>query len=34
MYPVPAMFHTQATILGGQPKLWLQADEYQAQLLG
>jgi multidrug efflux pump subunit AcrB len=30
----PAITHTQASILGGNPKLWLEADEQQARLAG
>ena len=30
----PAITHTQASILGGDPKLWLDADEQQARLAG
>ena len=30
----PAVTHTRASILGGEPKLWLAADEPQARLAG
>jgi multidrug efflux pump subunit AcrB len=30
----PAITHTQASIQGGEPKLWLDADEQQARLVG
>ncbi|MDJ0739184.1 MAG: efflux RND transporter permease subunit [Gammaproteobacteria bacterium] len=30
----PAVTHTQASIQGGEPKLWLDADEHQARLAG
>ena len=30
----PAITHTQASILGGEPKLWLAVDEKQARLAG
>ena len=34
MHQVPGVLHTQATVMGGEPKLWFQADEYEAQLAG
>lgn len=34
MHLVPEVVMTQATISGGEPKLWFAADEYRAQLAG
>ncbi|NJN46566.1 MAG: efflux RND transporter permease subunit, partial [Candidatus Competibacteraceae bacterium] len=34
MHTEPAILHTQASIAGGDPKLWFAADEYQARLAG
>jgi multidrug efflux pump subunit AcrB len=34
LHQEPAVTHTQASILGGEPKLWLAADERQAHLAG
>ncbi len=34
MYSVPAVLHSQATVLGGEPKLWFEADEYKTRLAG
>ncbi len=30
----PQILHTQATVSAGEPKLWFQADEYEARLAG
>lgn len=34
MHTQPAILHTLATITGGEPKLWLKADEYEARVAG
>jgi multidrug efflux pump subunit AcrB len=34
MHSEPAILHTRATILGGEPKLWFTADEYEVRLAG
>ncbi|MEA3277719.1 MAG: efflux RND transporter permease subunit [Pseudomonadota bacterium] len=34
MHQIPAITHTQASIQGGEPKLWLDADEEEARLAG
>ena len=34
MHEIPAITHTRASIEGGEPKLWLQADEEEARLAG
>jgi len=34
LHEVPAITHTQASIQGGEPKLWLEADETEARLAG
>ncbi len=34
MHTHPAILHTMATVTGGKPKLWLEADEYEARVAG
>ncbi len=34
MHTVPGIRHTQASVSGGEPKLWLEADEYEARQAG
>ncbi len=34
MHEVPEVVLTQATIAGGEPKLWFEVDQYRAQLAG
>jgi multidrug efflux pump subunit AcrB len=34
MHALPEITHTRASIEGGEPKLWLRADEHQAQVAG